>query len=179
MPFVPPSWVPRMPFDPPDSITVADFMLDEHHGRHPLGYSRPMFTCGLTGKEYSALEVRERVDFLARGLAKELGWQPNKGTEWDKVIAVFSVNTVRSSGLWYRTWLTAVARHTTSRLGDTSPRRYPDAGQRGLQCGRARIPAEELPRNMSLYLRPAATGREGSSEQVRDTRQSHLHLGGA
>ena len=94
MTFVPPSWVPQLPFDPPDSVSIADFMLDEHHGRHPLGYSRPMFTCGLTGKEYSTLEVKERVDFLARGLAKELGWRPNQGTEWDKVIAVFSVNTV-------------------------------------------------------------------------------------
>jgi len=109
MPFVPPSWVPQLPFDPPDSVSIADFMFDELYGRHPLGYSRPMFTCGLTGKEYSSLEVRERVDFLARGLAKELGWQPNQGTEWDKVIAVFSVNTVRTTDPCYGTWLTLVA----------------------------------------------------------------------
>ncbi|KAF1960880.1 phenylacetyl-CoA ligase-like protein [Byssothecium circinans] len=94
MPFYPPPWVPELPFDPPDSITIADFILDEHYGRHPLGYSKPMFTCGLTGKEYSALEVKERVDYLARGLAKELGWAPNRGTEWDKIIGVFSVNTL-------------------------------------------------------------------------------------
>jgi hypothetical protein len=99
MTFTAPSWVPQLPFDPPDSVSIADFMLEEHHGRHPLGYSHPMFTCGLTGKKYSTLEVRERVDFLARGLAKELGWHPNRGTEWDKVIAVFAVNTVRTAGL--------------------------------------------------------------------------------
>lgn len=72
-------------------------MLDENYGRHPLGYSHNPFTCGLTGKTYESLEVRERVDYLARGLSKELGFDPNKGSEWDKVIAVFSLNTVRIS----------------------------------------------------------------------------------
>lgn len=94
MPFTPPTWVPQLPFDPPDSISICDFMLDENYGRHPLGYSNNPFTCGLTGKTYTTLEVKERVDFLARGLAKELGFQPNQGSEWDKVIGVFSVNTV-------------------------------------------------------------------------------------
>jgi hypothetical protein len=94
MPFYPPAWVPKLPFDPPDSISIQDFILDERYGRHPLGYSKAPFVCGLSGKSYSALDVKDRVDYLARGLAKELGWQPNVGTEWDKVIAVFSVNTV-------------------------------------------------------------------------------------
>jgi hypothetical protein len=97
MPFYPPPWVPKLPFDPPDSIPISDFMLDENYGRHPLGYSHNPFTCGLTGKTYESLVVRERVDYLARGLAKELGFDPNKGSEWDKVIAVFSLNTVRIS----------------------------------------------------------------------------------
>jgi len=95
MPFYPPAWVPKLPFDPPDSIPISDFILEEHYGRHPLGYARNPFTCGLTGKTYSALEVKERVDFLARALAKELGWHPNQGSEWDKVCGVFSLNTVR------------------------------------------------------------------------------------
>ena len=69
-------------------------MLNERYGRHPLAQSKPPFTCGLTGAEYSAVEVRERVDKLARALSKELGWQANKGTEWDKVAGVFSINTV-------------------------------------------------------------------------------------
>lgn len=94
MPFYAPDWVPKLPFDIPDSISVDRFILDENFERHPLGYSRPPFTCGLTGKQYSALEVKERVDFLARGLSKELGFLPNKGTEWDKVIGLFSINTV-------------------------------------------------------------------------------------
>ena len=69
-------------------------MLDENYGRYPLGYSEAPFTCGLSGKSYSALEVKERVDLLARGLSKELGFHPNQGSEYEKVIGVFSVNTV-------------------------------------------------------------------------------------
>ncbi|KAF1945618.1 acetyl-CoA synthetase-like protein [Clathrospora elynae] len=103
MPFHAPSWAPELPFDPPDSIPICDFMLDEHYGRHPLGYSHNPFTCGLTGKTYTSLEVRERVDYLARGLAKELVFQPNQGTEWDKVIAVFSVNTLDTLPLAWAT----------------------------------------------------------------------------
>jgi len=103
MPFVPPSWVPQLPFDPPDSISIADFMLDEIYGRHPLGYANNPFTCGLTGKTYTSLEVKERVDFLARGLAKDLDFKPNKGNEWDKVVAVFSVNTLDTLPLAWAT----------------------------------------------------------------------------
>lgn len=69
-------------------------MLNEEYGRHPLHDARAPFTCGLSGTEYSALQVRDRVEDLAKGLSKELGWMPNKGTEWDKVIGVFSLNTV-------------------------------------------------------------------------------------
>ena len=94
MVFHPPQWVPELPFDPPDSIPINEFMLNEQYGRHPLHHARQPFTCGLTGFGYSAVEVRDRVDKLARALAKELGWRPNEGTEWDKVLGVFSVNTV-------------------------------------------------------------------------------------
>ncbi|KAL5116984.1 hypothetical protein ACEQ8H_005070 [Pleosporales sp. CAS-2024a] len=103
MVFVPPSWVPPLPIGPPDSVSLCDFMLDERFGRHPLGYSRNPFTCGLTGKTHSSLEVKERVDLLARGLAQELGFQPNHGSEWDKVIAVFSLNTLDTLPLAWAT----------------------------------------------------------------------------
>jgi ribosome assembly protein SQT1 len=96
MVFSPPEWVPKLPFDPPDSIPISDFMLNERHGRYPLAKSKPPFTCGISGTEYTALQVRDRVDFLARSLAKELRWHPNQGTGWDKVVGVFSVNTVSS-----------------------------------------------------------------------------------
>ncbi|KAL8669077.1 MAG: hypothetical protein Q9168_006314 [Polycauliona sp. 1 TL-2023] len=94
MVFTSPQWVPKLPFDPPDSIPISDFILNEQYGRRPLHNSRPPFTCGLTGLEYSAQEVKARVSKLAGALSKELGWNPNQGTEWDKVAGIFSVNTI-------------------------------------------------------------------------------------
>ncbi|KAJ5689000.1 Acyl-CoA ligase inpC [Penicillium macrosclerotiorum] len=80
----------------PDSIPINEFMLNERYGRVAHDSSRDPFTCGLTGKTYSSREVVDRVDHIARGLAKEFGWAPNEGTEWDKTLAVFSVNTIDS-----------------------------------------------------------------------------------
>ena len=93
MPFYPPSWSPKLP-DINENISLERFMLDENYGRAPFGVSSPPFTCGLTGKSYDWFQVKERVDYLARALTKELGMKPNVGTEWDKVVGVFSVNTI-------------------------------------------------------------------------------------
>lgn len=93
MPFYPPSWSPELP-PIPDSISIARFMTDENYNRHPLGYSNPPFTCGLTGKTHSAFDMVSRVDHLSRALSKHLNLHPHKGSEWDKVIGVFSNNTI-------------------------------------------------------------------------------------
>ncbi|KAF4255143.1 hypothetical protein KXW98_009382 [Aspergillus fumigatus] len=78
----------------PDNIPISEFMLNEKYGRHPASQSRDPYTCGLTGKSYSVPQVTERVDLLARALARELNWAPNSGTEWDKTLAIFSLNTI-------------------------------------------------------------------------------------
>ncbi|KAM0695738.1 hypothetical protein Q7P36_004220 [Cladosporium allicinum] len=93
MPFTAPSWAPELP-NVPSHISLEQFMFDENYGRYPLGYSKAPFQCGLSGKQYSFLEVKERVDHLARALGKQLGFKPNQRSEWDKTIAVFSVNTI-------------------------------------------------------------------------------------
>jgi len=69
-------------------------MLDDSYGRCPLKKSRNPFTCGISGRTFSATEMVDRVDHLAKGLAKEFGWEVNKGTEWDKVVGIFALNTV-------------------------------------------------------------------------------------
>ncbi|KAL9628080.1 MAG: hypothetical protein Q9164_007398 [Protoblastenia rupestris] len=97
MPFTSPSFVPSLPFDPPDSVPVSDFFFGEHeqqYRRHPLSESKPPFTCGVTGKSYSAPEVKSRVEWLATALAAELGWAPNEGSDFDKVVAIYSINTI-------------------------------------------------------------------------------------
>jgi hypothetical protein len=95
MPFTAPEWVPKLQeSDIPSSISLDRFMLSEQHGRHPISQSRPPFTCALSGKSYSATEIAERVDHLARALCDELGFKPDEGSEWDKVVAIFSLNTI-------------------------------------------------------------------------------------
>lgn len=95
MVFRPPKWVPNLDLDTiPDSIPVSQFMLDEKYGRTKLRGCQSPFICGLSGAQYTALEVKQRVDFLARGLATDLNWFPNQGSEWGKVITIFAHNTV-------------------------------------------------------------------------------------
>ncbi|KAL2170852.1 hypothetical protein VTG60DRAFT_4339 [Thermothelomyces hinnuleus] len=94
MVFYPPPWVPKLPFDPPDSITIGEFMRNEIYGRRPISKSRNPFTCGLTGKTYTVIESHQRSDEIAKALSKIMGWQPNGDSPWDKVIAVFSFNTI-------------------------------------------------------------------------------------
>ncbi|KAF2843262.1 phenylacetyl-CoA ligase [Patellaria atrata CBS 101060] len=88
-----PSWVPKLA-NPPSSVTIPEFIFDESTGRAPFAQSRDPFVCGITGKSFSVQEVKERVDLLARGLAPELNWSSNAGTEFEKVVAVFSLNSI-------------------------------------------------------------------------------------
>lgn len=69
-------------------------MFDEQYGRFPLGYSKAPFTCALSGRSFTALDMKDRVDYLSRALCEEFGFKPNEGSEWDKVIAVFSLNQI-------------------------------------------------------------------------------------
>ena len=97
MVFKAPKWVSNFDVEAiPDSIPVSQFVFDEKYGRASLRNSKPPFVCGLSGAQYSTLEVKERVDFLARALAADLNWSPNEGSEWDKVITIFAHNTVSS-----------------------------------------------------------------------------------
>ncbi|KAF6835907.1 4-coumarate-ligase [Colletotrichum plurivorum] len=94
MVFTSPKWVPQLPMDPPDSITIAEFMSNEQYGRYALSKARDPYTCGLTGKSYSAVEVKQRTDLLARAISKKLDFAPNEGNEWEKVIGLYSLNTI-------------------------------------------------------------------------------------
>ncbi|KAF4974702.1 hypothetical protein FZEAL_8426 [Fusarium zealandicum] len=94
MVFTSPPSVPKLPFDPPDSITIPDFVFTENHARKPFARSKNPFTCGLTDKTYSTAEVIEREELLARALAKRLGYDIREGTEWDRVVGLYSLNTI-------------------------------------------------------------------------------------
>ncbi|KAJ5649423.1 Acyl-CoA ligase inpC [Penicillium longicatenatum] len=87
----------------PDHIPINEFMLNEQHGRVAHEKSNDPYTCGITGKTYTSRQVVDRVDHIARGLSRELGWKSNQGTEWDKTLAVFSLNTIDSLPLFWAT----------------------------------------------------------------------------
>ncbi|KAL2211451.1 acetyl-CoA synthetase-like protein [Sarocladium strictum] len=94
MVFYPPSWVPKLSTEIPDSIPIAEFLRNEKYGRRPVAKSRNPFTCGLTGRTRSFDEFFHRSDCLAKAISKRTGWTPNDGTPWDKVIGIFSFNTI-------------------------------------------------------------------------------------
>jgi hypothetical protein len=70
-------------------------MQDESYGRIPFKVAKDPFTCGISGRTFNCEQQAERTDALARALSQELGWTVNDGTEWDKVVGVFALNTVR------------------------------------------------------------------------------------
>lgn len=103
MPFSSPSWVPSLPYDPPDSIPINEFILDDAYRASPIAQSHNPFTCGITGRTYSALHVSQRVTHLSRALSQELDFQPNRGCDLDKVIGLFCVNSIDTLTLAWAT----------------------------------------------------------------------------
>ncbi|KAF4470270.1 hypothetical protein FALBO_2816, partial [Fusarium albosuccineum] len=98
-PSLPPSWRQLLTLgsslaDPPDSVSIPEFVFTEDYARKPFAKSRNPYTCGISGKTYTTAEVIEREDLLARALAKRLGYDAGEGTEWDRVVGVYSLNTI-------------------------------------------------------------------------------------
>lgn len=154
----------------PDDIPISEFMLNEKHGRLAHDQSRDPFTCGLSGKSYSSRQVVDRVDHIARGLAKEFGWSPNNGTEWDKTIAVFSLNSVRGMHLLEVPVLAQNAtnmyddlidRHAAILLGRSSTRRSCFTSKCSILGRRAQAPIGGLKGKGPVYMRspPACCAR--------------------
>jgi ribosome assembly protein SQT1 len=93
MVFYPEDFVPKLP-EIPDTVPICEFMLDEQYGRYSILDSLDPFTCGISGRSFTAEEQKDRVTYLARSLSKELGWNVNQGKELDKVAGIFAQNTV-------------------------------------------------------------------------------------
>jgi hypothetical protein len=80
-------------------------MSNEKYGRHKLATSRNPYTCGISGKTYTAAEVVQRTDYLSRAIGNSLGWVPSNNSKgcgrdamgWDRVAAMFSFSTVRGT----------------------------------------------------------------------------------
>ena len=98
MVFKSPSYISELITEPPSNVPILDFLFPakggDARGRYPVEKSRNPFTCGITGKTYSITDVRERVEHLARSLAKVMDAKVDEGSEMDKVVGVFTVNAV-------------------------------------------------------------------------------------
>lgn len=132
MVFTPVPWAPKLP-EVPDTVPICDFMLDEQYGRQPFAKSWDPYTCGLSGKSITAIEQKESVKNLARALAKEFGWGVNAGTEYEKVVGVFALNTVRYPES-ARTVLMALDRHHDLVVGNPQDQRCLLTRKCCLQC---------------------------------------------
>lgn len=69
-------------------------MHSEKYGRSKISKSNSPFTCGISGRTFTTVEMIQRTNYLSRALSKRLGFKPNDGTEWNKVIGIFALNTV-------------------------------------------------------------------------------------
>ncbi|KAL3482093.1 hypothetical protein BJX99DRAFT_82061 [Aspergillus californicus] len=94
MVFSSPAWVPQIPCEIPDSITVGEFALQGNANLPPQCGGKAPFVDAITGKSYSSKVLLERVEWLSRALSQELGWSPNEGAPEDKVVGIYSWNTL-------------------------------------------------------------------------------------
>lgn len=76
--------------------------MSNEHLPCPLERAKNPFTCGISGRTFTALEQKERVDILKRQLKKEMGWEVNQGSEWDKVVGIYAFNTVSDELILYK-----------------------------------------------------------------------------
>ncbi|KAH6855930.1 hypothetical protein B0I37DRAFT_366142 [Chaetomium sp. MPI-CAGE-AT-0009] len=94
MVFLSPAWVPDIPWEIPDSIPLGQVALAGLNSGSEKRASDVLLVDCLSGKSYSRADLNQRVEWLAGGLAKELGWSTNEGSPWDKVVAIYSLNTI-------------------------------------------------------------------------------------
>ena len=96
MVFSSPDWVSDITWEIPDSVPLGQFTLNGLDANFQRDSTKPLVVDGITGKSYSRDDIQQRVEWLAAGLARELGWSVNEGSPWDKVVAIYSLNTVSS-----------------------------------------------------------------------------------
>ncbi|KAK4169041.1 hypothetical protein QBC43DRAFT_296370 [Cladorrhinum sp. PSN259] len=95
MVFTSPAWVPSIKGDIPDSISLGQFTLEGHRdATFQILSKHKLFVDGITGKSYSREILGQRMEWLACALAKNLGWSVNEGSPWDRVVAIYCLNTI-------------------------------------------------------------------------------------
>lgn len=95
MAFYRPAWAPSLTdTDIPDDLSLSDFIFDDRfRPRRCADSSRP-FIDSISGTGYDIPETRRRIDYLAAGLANQLGIEDISGDVWQRVVGLFAVNNV-------------------------------------------------------------------------------------
>jgi hypothetical protein len=102
-----PSWLPKLTdADIPDDISLTEFVF--HDGFRPFkcNESPQPFLDSIDGLGFSVHETRQRVEWLAAGLAAHLNLDVNSENVFDKVVNIFAVNNVST-----RTFTSQMALH--------------------------------------------------------------------
>lgn len=95
MVFHPPSWAPKVnEADIPDDLSLTDFVFHDGYRPHKCENSPTPFIDSVGGTGYDIIETRQRIEWLAAGLADQLGINDTTGDVWGRVVSVFAVNNV-------------------------------------------------------------------------------------
>lgn len=161
MGFHPPAWAPRLTdADIPDDLSLADFLFDDRHRPRKCQDSPPPFIDSVDGSGHGVQETRQRIEWLAAGLASQLGIEDVTGDHWGRVIGLFTVNNVSCSLFMLRIMLTRpslIDPYPCPCLGHPSPQRCCRSGQCGFQGIRAGVPAQGFGSALPVH-RPVSLG---------------------
>ena len=95
MVFLPPAWAPKLnDNDIPDDISLGDFVFSDRYRPRKCQDSPAPFIASVDGASYNVEETRQRIEWLATGLADRLQLKDTTGSEWNRVVSIFAVNNV-------------------------------------------------------------------------------------
>ena len=95
MSFHAPPWAPKVTdADIPDDISLTDFVFNDGFRPHKCDDSPKPFVDSIDGLGYGVHETRQRIEWLAAGLAAQLSIRTTTGDGFDRVVSVFAVNNV-------------------------------------------------------------------------------------
>ncbi|CAM1511860.1 Fc.00g093730.m01.CDS01 [Cosmosporella sp. VM-42] len=93
MVFYPPPWTPSLTdADIPDNVPLAQFLFDDQYRPRKCEDSPPPFIDSNSGTGHGVLEIQERIEWLATGLARQLGISDVSGDGLERVVSIFTVN---------------------------------------------------------------------------------------
>ncbi|KAG9256005.1 uncharacterized protein F5Z01DRAFT_532953 [Emericellopsis atlantica] len=92
-----PPWLPKLnDTDIPDDICLTDFVFDDQYRPWSCAHSPNPFVDSVEGFGYSVHETRQRIEWLAAGLAAHLHVNVDSGHVFDRVVSVFAVNNIHT-----------------------------------------------------------------------------------